>query len=332
MKKAGWLSALTALLIFVSGCSQETQGEEVTTWKLNHFSDTSHNWHRTAEFFAERVEENTDGQVVIDIYPSGQLGDETNTINSIQYGAIDLTITGETLQNWTPNAILMATPYAFESQEHMRRIIEGDIGRTIEEDIQKDAGLTPLLYIERSPRNLTSNAPIHSPEDIQGFDMRVPNVPLFVDVWSEAGANPQLISLSEVFTALQQGVIQGQENPNDLIQSNGFYEVQDYINETEHVRSWIYITVGNEQMESLPEDQQQGVLEAAEDAQEFARELYEEDVETVENTLREEGVQFNEDVDQEAFREAMIPAIEENLEPEQQELYRQILEEGEDEN
>lgn len=332
MKKAGWLSALTALLIFVSGCSQETQGEEVTTWKLNHFSDTSHNWHRTAEFFAERVEENTDGQVIIDIYPSGQLGDETNTINSIQYGAIDLTITGETLQNWTPNAILMATPYAFESQEHMRRIIEGDIGRTIEEDIQKDAGLTPLLYIERSPRNLTSNFPVHSPEDIQGFDMRVPNVPLFVDVWSEAGANPQLISLSEVFTALQQGVIQGQENPNDLIQSNGFYEVQNYINETEHVRSWIYITVGNEQMESLPEDQQQGVMEAAEDAQEFARELYEEDVETVESTLREEGVEFNEDVDQEAFREAMIPAIEENLEPEQQELYRQILEEGEDEN
>lgn len=330
MKKAGWLSALTGLLILVSGCSQSTEGEEVTTWKLNHFSDTSHNWHRTAEFFAERVEENTDGQVIIDIYPNGQLGDETDTINSIQYGAIDLTVTGETLQNWTPNAILMAAPYAFESQEHMRGIIEGDIGRTIEEDIQKDAGLTPLLYIERSPRNLTSNAPIHSPEDIQGFDMRVPNVPLFVDVWSEAGANPQLINLSEVFTALQQGVIQGQENPNDLIQSNGFYEVQDYINETEHVRSWIYITVGNEQMESLPEGQQQEVLEAAEDAQEFARELYEEDVETVESTLREEGVEFNEDVDQDAFREAMIPAIEENLEPEQQELYRQILEEGED--
>lgn len=326
-----WTVFILLFTFIVSGCAQnETAADEngVTTWKMTHISDANHLWHRTSVEFADLVEEKTDGKVQIEIFPNSQLGSEVDNINSIRYGATDLTITGESLEVWTPNAVMLAVPYAFDDQDHMRRVVEGPLGEQIEKDIDEDVGLTPLFYMEREPRNLTSNYPISSPEDLNGFSMRIPNVPLFLDSWSEAGAQPQVMSLSEVFTGLQQGVIDGQENPNDLIQSSGFYEVQNYINETEHVRSWIYVVVGSEQLEALPEEQQSQVLEAAEEAEEFAQGLIEEEVETVRIALEETGVEFNDDVDQEAFREAMMPALEEYFNEEQVELYNQILESG----
>ncbi|QQK75714.1 TRAP transporter substrate-binding protein [Salicibibacter cibarius] len=326
-KKTSFLT-LSATLI-LSGCAagdQDTE-DDVTRWTMTHVSDQSHPWHETSEVFAELVEEKTNGQIVIDIYPNSQLGDEVDSINSIKYGATDVTITGETLEVWTPSAILMATPYAFEDEEHKQRVIEGEIGETIEQDIIDDVGLTPLFYMDRSPRNLTSNVPITHPDDLNGFNVRVPNVPLFLDAWEEAGANPQVIGLDETFTGLQQGMIDGQENPNDLTESNGFYEVQDYLNLTEHVPSWIYVVVGNEQLEELPDDQRDQVLEAAEEAETYAQELMEEDAEEVDERLKEAGITFNE-VDQDAFQEVMLPAIQDNLGEEQYELYLEIIEEG----
>jgi len=326
-----WAVLILLFTLIVSGCGQnETAADEngVTTWKMTHISDTNHLWHRTSVEFADLVEEKTDGKVQIEIFPNSQLGSEVDNINSIRYGATDLTITGESLEVWTPNAVMLAVPYAFDDQDHMRKVVEGPLGEQIEKEIDEDVGLTPLFYMEREPRNLTSNYPISSPEDLNGFSMRIPNVPLFLDSWSEAGAQPQVMSLSEVFTGLQQGVIGGQENPNDLIQSSGFYEVQNYINETEHVRSWIYVVVGSEQLEALPEEQQAQVSEAAREAEEFAQGLIEEEAETVRTALEETGVEFNDDVDQEAFREAMMPALEEYFNEEQVELYNQILESG----
>ena len=184
--------------------------------------------------------------------------------------------------------------------------------------------------MQRAPRNLTSNVPISTPEELRGFSMRVPNVPLFLDAWAEAGASPQVISLNEVFTGLQQGVIEGQENPNDLIDSNGFYEVQQYLNLTEHVRSWIYVVVGTEQLKALPEDEQAAVLEAAEEAEAYAQSLLEEETELVLERLLSRGMTLNEEVDQDAFREAMLPALKQNLGKEQYELYLQMVAGGEE--
>ncbi len=314
--------------LFLNGCStnqSSAKEEDVTHWKMTHISDSSHLWHRTAVEFANLVEEKTNGKVIIELFPNSQLGSEVDNINSIRYGATDLTITGETLEVWTPNAVMLAVPYAFESNNHMREVIEGDIGEKIENDIKRDIGLTPLFYMERAPRNLTSNYPISTPDDLRGFSMRVPNVPLFLDSWSEAGAQPQVMSLSEVFTGLQQGVIDGQENPNDLIESNGFYEVQNYLNLTEHVRSWIYVVVGTEQLKALPENQQEAVKEAAAEAENYAQDLLEQETEEVRQRLIDAGIQINEDVDTDAFREAMLPALKEYFKEEQLELYQEIL-------
>lgn len=331
MKKIKWLSGVLAASLLLAGCGSDEAGTtdvaegKVVEWKFGHLADENHIWHKTAEKFAELVEDKTEGSMEIKIYPSNSLGGETDTINAIQAGTADMVISGETLQNWAPKAALMAVPYAFRDLDHVQTVVEGEIGDQIETEITAEAGLIPLYYHTRAPRNLTSNEPITSPEDLKGFSMRVPNVPLFLDVWGAAGAKPQVMDFNEVFTGLQQGVIDGQENPVDLIQSAAFYEVQDYVNRTEHVYSWIYVLVGEEQFAALTEDQQKAVQEAAVEAQAFGEELYNSEITQIEDELKAEGMEFV-DVDQDAFREAMIPAIKKSLKPEQYELYEQILE------
>ena len=304
--------------------TDEGSGETII-WKMGHLSNEDHQWHKTAEKFAELVSEKTDGQLQIEIYPNEQLGSETEVLNGIGAGTVDMTISGETMQNWAPEAALMAVPYAFTGQEHLQSIVEGDIGTEIEEAIKEGVGVTPLYYHIRAPRNLTSNDPIESPEDLDGFKMRVPNVPLFMDVWEAAGARPQVMDFSEVFTGLQQGVIDGQENPVDLILSGSLSEVQDYVNVTEHVYSWIYVVVGNDQFNELSEEMQTAVQEAAEEAQTFGLDLYETETADIEQELKDQGMEFVE-VDQEAFAEAMQEAVQESLTDEQLELYEKIQE------
>lgn len=329
-----FVATLMLVLAACGGDGEEASGSgdgegsgETITWKMGHLSNENHQWHKTAEKFAELANEKTDGQLEIEIYPNEQLGSETEVLNGIEAGTVDMTISGETMQNWAPEAALMAVPYAFNGQEHLQTVVEGEIGEEIETSVKENVGVTPLYYHIRAPRNLTSNKPIKTPEDLEGFKMRVPNVPLFMDTWEAAGARPQVMDFSEVFTGLQQGVIDGQENPVDLIQSASFFEVQDYVNVTEHVYSWIYVVVGNEQFNSLNEDMQKAVKEAAAEAQEYGLELYETETAEIEQDLKDKGMEFVE-VDQEAFSEAMKPAVEESLTEEQLKLYQKIVEAG----
>jgi TRAP-type transport system periplasmic protein len=221
----------------------------------------------------------------------------------------------------------MAVPYAFQGEDHLKTVVEGEIGDDIESSIKENVGVTPLYYHMRAPRNLTSNKPIKTPADLEGFKMRVPNVPLFMDTWEAAGARPQVMDFSEVFTGLQQGVIDGQENPVDLIKSAGFSEVQDYVNVTEHVYSWIYVVVGNDQFEALDEETQKAVKEAAAEAQAYGMDLYKSETAEITQDLKDEGMEFVE-VDQDAFSDAMKPAVEKSLSEEQLKLYERIIEAG----
>jgi len=331
MKKFSLFGMLFAVVLVLAACSSDSDNSgsgdsdgDVITWKLGHLADENHIWHDTSLKFAELVKEKTDGQIEIKVYPSNTLGGETDTINAISAGTADMVISGETLENWAPKAALLATPYAFRDLDHVKKVVEGEIGEEIEEEIIEKAELTPLFYMTRAPRNLTSNKPIESVDDIKGFKMRVPNVPLFLDSWDAVGAKPQVMDFDEVFTGLQQNVIDGQENPADLIQSGALYEVQDYVNRTEHVYSWIYVLVGNDQFEALNDEQQEAVKEAASEAQDYGEDLFEDEIEEIEQELKDEGMEFV-DVDQDSFREEMIPAIKESLSEEQFELYEKIL-------
>jgi TRAP-type transport system periplasmic protein len=311
--------------LLLAGCRQ-VGGEQHPEYLLRfgHIANESNIWHLAALKFAEEVHERSAGRMEVKIYPNEQLGNEMDMITSILGGSLDLLLTAETLQNWSvPNAVLCATPYAIRDSEHLRQIADGPVGKEIENQILEVTGLRPLAWFERGARNLTSNRPIRHPDDLDGMIVRVPNMSLFVSTWSTLGAKPTPMAFSEVFTALQQNTIHGQENPYALIRSAGLYEVQRYCNLTEHVKSWIYVVIGNKKFEKLPADLQQVVLEAAAATQAYEHQMFVEQEEKELAFLQEKGMEFIE-VDKAAFAERAQVAIDRALTGEQKALYQKM--------
>ena len=274
--------------------------------------------------FAEEVAKRTEGRIAVEVYPNDSLGREIDLINGMQLGTVEMTITGESLQNWAPMAALLAIPYAHASLEEMDAVASGEIGDQIEAQIIERAQVRPIAYFARGPRNLTANKPITTPAELAGIRMRVPNVPLFVDTWSALGAQPTPMAFSEVFTSLQNGTIAAQENPLALIQSASFNEVQSHVNLTEHVRGWIYLTVAEQVWQQIPEEDQAHLLEAAAVAQDFEREQFLKDEDLIRADLEAKGMTFVE-VDQAAFaaasQEAVINGVDESIRPIVQEMF-----------
>ncbi|MGL5575533.1 MAG: TRAP transporter substrate-binding protein, partial [Sarcina sp.] len=168
------------------------------------------------------------------------------------------------------------------------------------------------------------NREIKSVGDLKGMIIRVPDVPIFVKTWEKLEAKPTPMSLQEVFTSLQQNTIHAQENPYDLIYSLGFYEVQKYAYETEHVIQWIYATVGEKQFNKLTPEQQTAVLEAAEEAQLFAQGKFQEFVTTSRQNLLDKGMKIV-SVNKEEYQNKIMPEMQNILTPEQYELYLKIV-------
>jgi tripartite ATP-independent transporter DctP family solute receptor len=285
------------------------------TLKLGHLANEDNIWNKAAVKFGEELKSLTKGRIEVQVFPNESLGKEMDLINGMQLGTVDMTITGESLQNWAPMAALLAVPYAYKSIEHMDAVASGAIGDQIKAQILEKAKIRPIAYFARGPRNLTTNRPIKSPADLNGLKMRVPNVPLFVDVWKALGAKPTPMAFSEVFTSLQNGTIDAQENPLALIKSASFFEVQKYVNKTEHVRSWIYLTISDITWKKLSADDQKAVEEAAARAQKYERELFITDDKNLVGELQSKGMTFV-DVDGKAFADKAKDAVLANVKPE----------------
>lgn len=294
------------------------------TLKLGHLANEQNAWHKAAVKFGEELSTLTDGRIEVQVFPNETLGKEIDLINGMQLGAVDMTITGESLQNWAPKAALLAVPYAYKTLEDMDAVAGGEIGDQIEQQIIEKARIRPIAYFARGPRNLTSNRAIKSPDDLDGLKMRVPNVPLFVDVWKALGAQPTPMAFSEVFTSLQAGTIDAQENPLALIDSASFDEVQKFVNKTEHVRSWIYLTISEITWGKLSDDDKAAVMEAASRAQAYERGLFAADEERLTRELQEKGMTFVE-IDKEAFaskaKDAVLANVSDEIRPIVEDLF-----------
>ena len=167
------------------------------TLKLGHIANEQHSWHKGSLKFAEEVARLTNGRIEVQVFPNDSLGKEIDLINGMQLGTVDMTITGESLQNWSPKAALLAIPYAYQSLDYMDKIASGPIGKDIEAEIIAKAQVRPLAYFARGPRNLTANREIKTPDDLKAIKLRVPNVPLFVQTWKALGASPTPMALAK---------------------------------------------------------------------------------------------------------------------------------------
>ena len=293
------------------------------TISVGHINAENDSWHQAALAFEEYVEENSDGRIEVEVYPNSQLGSEVDMLTSIlMQSGCDVTFTGESMQTYEPDLGMIGMPYLIQSDEHMEAVLEGEVGKKFE-DLMDKAGMKVLGYFTRGPRYITSNKKIESVADCQNLLIRTPQSPMTVAAFEAIGAKPTPMALNEVFTSLQQGTIEAQENPYAMIQNQSFYEVQDYLIKTAHLRAWVYIAMGKAQFEALPEDLQQVVLDGGKHAQEVEHELFLENEKAFEQQLQEEGMEFI-DVDQNEFAEAMIAGVLPILTDSQKALYEEI--------
>ena len=284
-----------------------------------------HTWFKAFQFLDSILQVRTQGRIEVQVYPSEQLAKEVEAIRLIQAGVIDMTTTGSTLNNWIEIASFCELPFLLKDSLEMKNLIHGPIGKRIEQEMLTQTGLRPLAYFQRGARHLTSNRPIKHPDDLKGLIVRVPNVPSFVTAWSALGAKPTPMAFSEVFSALQQGTIEAQENPFPLIKSAGFAEVQRYVNLTAHVMSWVYPVIGEKQFQSLPNDLKDIFLQAVSDMQVYEHQLFIQGQEQVKQDLKDRGMEFIE-VDKDAFKQQCQNAIYASLSPSMQDLYDEIIE------
>ena len=226
-----------------------------------------------ARKFAEEVNTRSDGKIKIEVYSAGQLGGDRDLLEGMQIGTVEMGIIGiGLLAIYDPLANLFVMPYMIKSTEHSERVWGGEIGEEIFASIREKTGIRVLPYlVHRSPRYLTVNKPVYKPEDLKGVKIRVPEDPISVATWKAFGANPTALAASEIYSALQQGVIDAQENPLDSIYNRGIHQIVDYLVLTAHLRNEDYgFMIAEEIWQSLSEDLQSLILEVAKEIQEWA--------------------------------------------------------------
>lgn len=310
------------LALLLSNCGNREPRTYV--FRAGHVANDDHTWHQALVYFGEILAERSQGRIRVEVYPNEQLGKEMEVLRSIRAGIVDMTVTGATLQNRSEIAAFCELPFLLQDTLHLQAVVEGPIGKNIKKTILEETGLRAVASFQRGPRHLTSNRPIRHPDDLQGMILRIPSVPAYVTAWSALGAKPTPMAFSEVFTALQQGTIEAQENPFAMIRSASFAEVQDYLNLTGHVISWGYVVVGEKQFQRLPEDLQAMFLQAARDMQAYEHHLFLQNETQVQQELKDKGMEFIE-VDKAAFIQKSEVAIYNSLSPPMQAIYRQIV-------
>ncbi len=316
-------TAIAATMLVGFGTTAVSADDPEYTFTLGHIQTETDSWHLAAVALKEYVEEKSEGRIAIEIYPNSQLGTEVENIQSIlQQSGCDITYTGESMQTYEEDLGMIGMPYLIQSDEQMEAVLTGEPGEVFE-GLMEEAGMKVLGYFTRGPRYITSNRKIESLEDMQNLLIRTPQSPMTVAAFEATGAKPTPMALAEVFTSLQQGTIEAQENPYAFIVSQSFYEVQDYLIETAHLRAWVYIAMGKAQFDSLPEDLQQIMLDGGAYAQEYEHELFLENEEAYEQQLKDAGMEFVE-VDTEEFANAMIEGVYPTLTDSQKELYEMI--------
>ncbi|AKI97401.1 TRAP transporter substrate-binding protein [Kosmotoga pacifica] len=235
--------------------------------------------------FAELVKEKTNGEIVIDVMYGGVLGGERDVAEGIQLGTVDGAILGGILQNFDPAMAILEFPFLFKNEAHIKYVMNGPIGQVINERLQEKIGMRFLSIIMRTSRELTTNKPINSLADLKGLKIRVPEMKAHLETWKALGANPTPLAFPEVYTALQLGTVDGQENPLPVIYANKFYEVCDYLAFTDHLPGFMMIIINNKLYESLSYEKRIALLEAAKEASEYNDKILAESIESIKNEL-----------------------------------------------
>jgi tripartite ATP-independent transporter DctP family solute receptor len=282
-----------------------------------------------ARYFARKVAELSGGRIEIQVAGSAQLGDDTANITGMRTGSIDISANSQgAVSTLIPEFGALGMPYLFDSLEQAWKVADGPIG----EELAKKAdakGLVLLGIMDNGIRHTSNNKhPIAKPEDLKGLKIRTPPDPVTVSIFRSLGADTQQIKFSELYIALQQGVVDGQENPIMNIHSSKLYEVQKYISLTGHKYETTPLLMSKRTWTKLSDADREAIRTAAVDAVAFQRRLSKETEEKVTAEMPKLGVQIN-TPDREAFRKASHSVIEDAYKSETGDFVRKVVAEAE---
>ena len=234
-------------------------------WKMALNSTEGDNAYDTAAVFKDKIAELTDGRVQVDLYGGAQLGSTTEVLEGMSVGVADIMCESVgTLAPFTPLANIDIMPYMYTGYDHFMNVWNSDLGDEIKETVGEAAGYKLLGATYRSPRIVTATKEMHTVADFSGFKLRAPNLEGYIKVWQWMGSAPTPLAMNETYTALQQGTVEGQENPMVDSLNYAFDEVCNYWIKTNHVYGCNVVIMDKKYFESLPADIQKATLEAAE--------------------------------------------------------------------
>jgi TRAP-type transport system periplasmic protein len=278
--------------------------------KLGHVGEPGSLFQKSADEFAKRANAKLAGKAKIVVYGSSQLGGDKEMLQKLKLGTLDMALPSTVMSSEVDLVGIFEMPYIVKDRAHMARIEKDIFWPTIEPAIEKK-GLKVLAVWENGVRHITNNKrPIKVPADLQGIKLRVPEGKWRVKMFQAYGANPSPMKFSEVFTALQTGVMDGEENPFTQIYSAKFQEVQKYLSLTGHVYTPAYVVVGSKKWSSYPEDVRKVLEDTAKEAQDFVYKVAAQDDKDLLDKLKAAGMQVNE-ADKDAFIKASKPVYDE---------------------
>src|SRR5437763_2430441 len=271
--------------------------------KLGHVGSPGSLFDLSSIEFAKRVKEKTGGKVILQVYGASQLGDDTELMQKVKLGTVDMALPSTVMSSVVPAFGLFEMPYLVKDRDHMKRIDKEIVWPTLV-PIAEKAGYRILATWENGFRQITNNLhAIKVPADLKGIKLRVPKGKWRVKMFQAYGASPSAMGLSEVFVALQTGVMDGEENPLTQIYTSKFQEVQKYLSMTDHVYTPAYLVTSVRRWNALPADVRKGLEEAARETQAYVYKTGAQEDQDLLGKLKQAGLKVNE-ADKAAFRAA----------------------------
>ncbi|MEZ0480933.1 TRAP transporter substrate-binding protein [Planococcus sp. SSTMD024] len=330
MKKMGFATVLVGGALALTACGNSdgdtSGGDSGETFNLQagHSLPEDHPYHLGFLEMAENVEERTDGRVTIEVFANSEIGAERELTEGMGLGTVDLVVSSTApVTNFVPELGVLDVPFLFNDRDSAVEILEGEIGDELFTKLEEN-GIIGLSWGENGYRHVTNAVrPINTPADLEGLKIRTQENEIHLAAFEELGAQPTPMAWTEAITALQQGVVDAQENPAIVADQFSLYDAnQQYMSLTGHVYSVAIYMMSQQTYDQLPEDLRDIVMEEGQKAGAMERDLIVEmEQESLQN-LKDEGMEIIEDVDTAPFQEAVRPVYDQI---EHQELLNRIL-------
>ena len=303
-------------IAIAAACVVGSVHAQEVTLHFGHNNQTDHPGHIAAEEFARLVEEGTNGEVRVIVYPAEQLANVRTGAEGVQLGTIDLYyVDGGTLGNWHPGYAFVSLPFLFDDFDHAVDSMDR-LETEITDAMRRDFNVERLGWTPAGFRVIvTTREAVNSAEDMSGIKMRVPEIPLYVSLFTALDSNPTPLPWGDVYSALQTGVVEGVEGPAPAIVSAGFHEVVTYAAPTRHIMTDLSLLMNLDRFNALTEEQQAVIRDAAQQAIDgtFRELMAEADLATYEAMVADAGLQESEALDIDSFRTAVEPVVDEFL-------------------